>query len=99
VLGKTGSGQLTVNASPITVNWSAAAATVPVSVTTCLGQTVVFHNTDTNLAHTATGSSGPPLTGDIQPGATSTGQSFPAQGQYPFHCDYHPGESGTVFVQ
>jgi len=99
VSGKTGSGRLTVNASPITVNWSAAAATVPVSVTTCLGQTVVFHNTDTNLAHTATGSSGPPLTGDIQPGATSTGQSFPAQGQYPFHCDYHPGESGTVFVQ
>ena len=38
----TGSAQLTVNSSPITVNWSSAAATAPVAVTSCLGQSVVF---------------------------------------------------------
>jgi plastocyanin len=94
----TGSAQLTVNSSPITVNWSSAAAVTPVNVTTCVGQSVVFHNTDTNLAHTATGTSGPPVTGDIQPGASSVGQTFPLSGSYAYHCDYHPNETGTVFV-
>ena len=93
----TGSAQLTVNSSPITVNWSSAAATAPVAVTSCLGQSVVFHNTDYQ-AHTASGTSGSPFTGDIQPGASSVGQTFPAAGSYPFHCDYHPSETGTVFV-
>jgi len=98
VAGKTGSAQLTVNSSPITVNWNSAAAFTPVNVTTCVGQSVVWHNTDTNLAHTATGTSGPPVTGDIQPGMSSTAQSFPVAGSYPYHCDYHPGETGTVLV-
>jgi len=94
----TGSAQLTVNSSPITVNWGSAAAVTPVNVTTCVGQLVVFRNVDTNLVHSATGSTGSPNTGAIQPGASSAGQPFPASGSYPFHCDFHPNETGTVFV-
>jgi len=93
-----GSAQLTVNSSPIVVGWSSAAQTTPVDVTTCAGQPVVWRNTDSNLAHTATGTNGSPLTGDIQPGTNSTAQSFPGAGSYPYHCDYHPGETGTVTV-
>jgi plastocyanin len=58
---------------------------------------VVWRNTDT-LSHTATGTSGPPLTGDIQPGASSVAQTFTASASYPYHCDYHPSETGTVTV-
>lgn len=98
IAGKTGTAQLTVNSLPITVSWSSAAAVSPVSVTTCAGQSVVFHNTDTSLAHTATGTNAVPFTGDIQPGASSSAQTFSVSGSYPFHCDYHPDETGTVFV-
>ncbi len=94
----TGSAQLTVNSSPITVNWSSAAAVTPVNVTTCLGQSVVWRNTDTNLVHSATGPTGSPNTGPIQPGTSSVAQSFPATGSYSYQCDYHPSETGTVIV-
>jgi trimeric autotransporter adhesin len=96
--GISGSAQLTVNSSSITVNWSSAAASTPVNVTACFGQSVVWRNTDTSLAHTATGTSGEPLTGNIQPGASSIAQTFSAPGSYPYHCDYHPNETGTVIV-
>jgi hypothetical protein len=98
VAGKTGSAQLTVTSSPIVVSWSSAAAVTPVNVTTCAAQSVVWRNTDTNLQHTATGSSGPPTTGPIQPGASSAAQYFPGAASYPFHCDNHPNETGTVFI-
>ena len=98
IAGKTGTAQLTVNTSPITVDWSAAAAVTPVSVTSCAGQSVVFRNTDTNSPHTATGTKALPFTGDIQPGASSSAQVFSVADSYPFHCDYHPNETGTVFV-
>jgi plastocyanin len=95
---KTGSAQLTVNSSAITVNWSSAAAVTPVNVTTCLGQSVVWRNTDSNVVHSATGPTGSPNTGPIQPGTSSVAQSFPATGSYSYQCDYHPSESGTVTV-
>jgi plastocyanin len=96
--GVTGSAQLTVNSSPITVNWNQSAVGSPLSITTCAGQSIVFHNTDTNLPHTATGTPAPPPdTGDIQPGASSAAQLFSTAGQYHFLCIYH-GESGTVVV-
>jgi plastocyanin len=59
---------------------------------------VVWRNTDTSLPHTATGTSGQPLTGNIQPGASSVAQTFTSSGSYPYHCDYHPSETGTVLV-
>ncbi len=93
-----GAAQLTVNSSPITVNWSSAAAFTPVNVTICAGQSVVWRNTDGSLPHTATGTPAPPPdTGNIQPGASSIPQLFPSAGQYPYTCLYH-GESGTVTV-
>jgi Bacterial Ig-like domain (group 2) len=94
----TGSAQLTVNSSPITVNVSSAAGFSPANVTSCVGQSVVWRNIDTNVTHTATGTSGSPLTGDIQPGMSSTAQQFPTAASYPYHCDNHPGETGTVLV-
>jgi len=63
-----------------------------------VGQSVVWRNVDTNVTHTATGTNGVPLTGDIQPGMSSTAQQFPTAGSYPYHCDNHPAETGTVFV-
>ena len=98
IAAKAGSAQLTVNSSPIVVSWSSAAAVTPVSVTTCLAQSIAWRNTDTNVVHSATGTSGPPTTGAIQPGASSVAQSFPNTGSYPFHCDFHPNETGTVFI-
>ena len=96
--GVMGSGQLTVNSSPIVVNWPGTAATNPVNVTTCQAQTIVWHNTDI-YDHTATGATGPPVTGDIPPGANSVPQSFPGPGTYPYQCDFHPNETGTVTIQ
>ena len=96
--GVMGSGQLTVNSSPIVVNWPGAAATNPVNVTTCQAQTIVWHNTDI-YDHTATGATGPPVTGDIPPGANSVPQGFPGPGTYPYQCDFHPNETGTVTIQ
>src|SRR5207245_10927682 len=87
IAGKAGSAQLTVNSSPIVVGWSSAAAVTPVSVTTCLAQSVVWRNTDANVVHSATGSSGPPTTGAIQPGASSVAEASPSTGSYPSHCD------------
>lgn len=94
----TGSGQLTVNTSPIVVNWPGSAATNPVNVTTCQAQTIVWHNTDI-YDHTATGLTGPPVTGDIPPGANSFAQPFPGPGTYRYQCDFHQNETGTVTIQ
>ena len=102
ISGVSGSGQLTVNTSPIVVNWPGNAATNPPTVTTCQSQTVVWHNTDSRYSHTATstGPSGFPNTGDIQPGATVPSQtSSPGPGTYTYQCIYHPQETGTVVLQ
>ena len=98
ISGVTGSGQLTVNTSPIVVNWPGNAAISPVNVTTCQAQTIVFQNNDI-YDHTATGLTGPPATGDIPPGANSSAQPFPGPGTYQYHCDFHPNETGTVTIQ
>jgi uncharacterized protein YjdB len=100
ISGVTGTAQLTVNSSVIVVNWPGNAATNPPTTTTCQGQTVVWHNTDTYLSHTATstGPTGFPNTGDIQPGANSA-QPVPAAGTYTYRCIYHPQETGTVIIQ
>jgi plastocyanin len=94
--GFSGTAQLTVDSSPIRLNWSSAQASL--NVTICAGQSVIWHNTDTNLVHTATGSGGLPNTGDIQPSTDSTPQTFPTAGSYSYRCLWHQ-HSGTVTVQ
>ena len=96
--GVSGTGQLTVDSSPIRVSWSSAQTTLDVTI--CAGQSIVWHNADTNLLHTASAySGGPPNTGDIQPGTDSVPQLFGAAGSpYSYHCLYHQ-HSGTVRVQ
>jgi plastocyanin len=101
IAGVSGIGQLTVtvNSSPIVVNWNSSAAVTPVNVTICAGQSVVWRNTETNVVHTATGTPAPPPdTGAIQPGASSPAQTFPTPGQYHYLCLNHPAETGTVTV-
>jgi plastocyanin len=99
IAGISGSGQLTVNSSPIVVNWNSSAAITPVNVTICAGQSVVWRNTETNVVHTATGTPAPPPdTGAIQPGASSSAQTFPTPRQYRYFCLNHPAETGTVTV-
>ncbi len=95
--GVPGTAQLTVNSSPIVVNWNLGATTVPANVTICSGQSVVWRNTDVGQVHTATGNTPPPSTGSIQPGADSSPQIFSA-GTYAYHCLFHPGMTGTVTV-
>jgi plastocyanin len=97
--GKTGSGQLTVNTARITVDWPGNAATTPLVITTCASQSIIWHNADSVNFHSATGTTGPPTTGEIMPGAQSFPQSFPGPGTYSFHCDDHPNETGTVIIR
>jgi uncharacterized protein YjdB len=94
--GTSGTAQLTVDSSAIRVNWSTAQTKLDVTI--CAGQSVIWHNTDTNLVHTATGSGGLPNTGDIQPSTDSTPQTFPTAGSYSYRCLWHQ-HSGTVTVQ
>jgi plastocyanin len=95
--GVSRTAQLTVDSSPIRLNWSSAQTTL--NATICAGQSIVWHNADTNAVHYAIGSnSGRPNTGVIQPGADSPPQPFAAAGSYPYSCPYHP-HSGTVTVQ
>jgi plastocyanin/uncharacterized protein YjdB len=95
----TGSAQLTVNTARITVDWPGNAATKPLVITTCASQTIIWHNADSVNFHSATGTTGPPTTGEIMPGAQSFPQSFPGAGTYSFHCDDHLNETGTVIIQ
>ena len=94
--GVLGKALLTVDSSPIRVNWSTAQTTL--NVTICAGQSIIWHNSDTNVVHTATGTNALPNTADIQPGTDSTPQTFPTAGSYTYRCLYHP-HSGTVTVQ
>jgi plastocyanin len=94
--GFSGTAQLTVDSSPIRVNWSTAQTKLDVTI--CAGQSIVWHNSDTNTFHTATSSTAVPYTGDIPPGTDSAPQRFPTPGSYPYSCLYHP-HSGTVTVQ
>jgi len=92
-----GTARLTVDASPVRVAWGTGQGTVNVSI--CAGQSVIWHNTDTNVTHTATGSNGrPPNTGSIQPLADSAPQLFDLAGSYPYTCIADLQHSGTVTV-
>jgi hypothetical protein len=95
----TGSAQLSVNTARITVEWPGNAATKPLLITTCASQTIVWHNADPLYFHSAFGTTGPPTTGEMQPGANSFPQSFPGPGSYPFQCADHPNETGTVIIE
>ncbi len=71
----------------------------PKSIKVAQGDTVQWHNTGTRT-HTATQDA--PLaafsTGNIAPGATSTGKALNAAGTYPYHCAIHPSMVGSIKV-
>jgi plastocyanin len=69
----------------------------PGTITVKTGTTITFKNSD-NVAHTATADGGSFDTGNIGAGASAT-VTFSSAGNFPYHCNYHSGMTGTVVVQ
>jgi plastocyanin len=72
----------------------------PTPITIAQGAVLTWHN---NGPHTHTATGDMPLalwdTGNIAPGTTTAGLTFPAAGTYPYHCTIHPTlMHGTVRV-
>ena len=69
-------------------------------VTVPPGSTIFFKNVS-QIAHTATETSGPAAfdTGNIDPGATSKPIKLTKPGTYKYYCTYHPNMVGTIIVE
>ncbi len=62
------------------------------------GDSVIWKN-DAGHTHTATADDGGvPDTGEIDPGASSSPQTFNDAGTVKYHCDIHPSMKGSVVV-
>lgn len=68
----------------------------PANLTVTKGTLVIWDNLD-NVAHTAVGDKGGPLSPRMNPG-NSYGYTFNAVGSFPYHCSIHPTMKGTVTV-
>jgi plastocyanin len=71
------------------------------SLTVAKGAMVTWKNND-SAPHTATSDNGgafPFDTGNIAPGATSSGVTFTQAGTFAYHCRVHPSMHGTIIVQ
>jgi plastocyanin len=89
------------DAGGVTVSWSLAAETTPVTTTVDAGTPIQWHNVD-GQTHTVTPDTGtfPADTGNISPGATTAAQAAPSTpGTYHYHCSIHPPMHGTIVVQ
>ena len=97
------SGQATVTvgaatASAVTIEWTQAAISSPVTTTVAAGTAVQWHAADATHDVIADGSPPPnPIT--VTFGSTSAPQTFANAGMYPYHCTIHPGMKGTVIVR
>jgi plastocyanin len=60
------------------------------------GTTVIWTNED-SISHTATADDGSWDAGTFGPGQ-SDGATFSDEGEYPYHCAFHPGMTGTITV-
>jgi plastocyanin len=69
----------------------------PVTLTTTVGSTVVWTNTD-NKAHTTTSNTGLWSSGDVPANGTFSFQ-FTTAGTFAYRCTIHAGMTGTVIVQ
>ena len=84
----------------VTINWTLAAESNPVTTTVAAGTPVQWHNSD-GTTHTVTpnGSGFPATVGAISAGATSATQTPTTPGTYTYHCSIHPLMHGTIIVQ
>jgi plastocyanin len=69
----------------------------PAEVRVRAGERVTWFNCDED-AHTSTADGGQWSSPLIQPGQAFT-QTFPAAGEFPYHCEPHPFMTGRVVVQ
>jgi len=70
----------------------------PADAAVKVGQTVAWHNNDTQT-HTATqDTTGGFDTGDIAAGATSAPIQMTTAGSFPYHCKLHPSMVGKLTV-
>jgi plastocyanin len=96
-------GSTTVGASPSPAAQTANAITisnfayVPPSLTVTAGSTVTWINNDV-ARHTATADDLSFDTGDLPPGRNFP-RLFDKAGTYPYHCNFHPAEKGTVIIR
>jgi plastocyanin len=68
----------------------------PASLTVAAGATVTWVNNDT-VTHTSTADGGAWDSGLITPGG-SFSFTFSTAGTFPYHCNIHPGMTGTIVV-
>ncbi|MDD5068198.1 MAG: cupredoxin domain-containing protein [Candidatus Pacebacteria bacterium] len=70
----------------------------PMTITVKAGTKVVWTNKD-GVAHTVTSDAGTPQSFTSRfPGGGTFGAILTAPGIYHYHCDVHPGMTGTVIV-
>jgi plastocyanin len=71
----------------------------PSTITVVMGvnNTIIWTNDD-SVPHTVTSDEGTFSSGNLNPGDTYQ-FTFPAPGNYTYHCSYHPWMSGTVIVK
>jgi plastocyanin len=69
----------------------------PPTLTVTAGTTVTWINADV-ARHTATSDDQSFDTGDLPPGRNFP-KVFSAAGTYPYHCNFHPTEKGTIVVR
>ncbi len=67
----------------------------PLNIT--VGTTISWLNSD-GTSHTSTGDGGAWSSGNIAPGARFN-FTFQSAGRFTYHCQIHPGMTGTVVVQ
>lgn len=80
---------------------TATPAFAPQTVTIPAGRYVTWRNTDAQI-HTSTSDAGVTPAWDSGNIAATTGQyqrQFTAAGSYAYHCNFHPGMTGTIIVQ
>ena len=68
----------------------------PAELTIAAGDTVIFTNED-NAPHTATDDNGAFDTGRLNRGQSAT-LTFPAAGDFAYHCEFHRGMKATLTV-
>jgi plastocyanin len=77
--------------------WMQNTAFTPSSITVSVNTTITWRNKD-SVTHTVTSNTSVFDSGNIAAGGNFTHQ-FLAAGTYPYHCNIHPGMTGTVIVQ
>jgi plastocyanin len=69
----------------------------PSALTVAVHTTIIWDN-NSAITHTSTSDNGKWNTGNISPGSSAQ-TIFDSTGTYHYHCNIHPGMTGTITVQ